>query len=93
MGEFVKLNAAGLEPLHEVNPRLMSYNIEFAEVTGGTFWKAYTPGQVAGTEPFQRTAWPIWSSTTPKRIPPQWNCPKLPSGTHWQARTATSAPP
>jgi hypothetical protein len=21
----------------------MSYNVEFAEVTGGTFWKAYTP--------------------------------------------------
>lgn len=31
---------------------LMSYNVEFAEVTGGTFWKAYTPGQVAGTEEF-----------------------------------------
>ena len=27
----------------------MSYNVEFAEVTGGTFWKAYTPEQVAGT--------------------------------------------
>ena len=25
-------------------------NIEMAEVTGGTFWKAYTPAQIAGTE-------------------------------------------
>ncbi|MBD5094939.1 MAG: beta-glucuronidase [Subdoligranulum sp.] len=53
MGEFVKLDPAALKALHEQNPRLMSYNIEFAEITGGTFWKAYTPGQVAGTEPFQ----------------------------------------
>lgn len=52
MSEFVKLNPAGLKPLREINSKLMSYNIEFAEVTGGTFWKAYTPGQVAGTEPF-----------------------------------------
>ena len=31
---------------------MMSYNVEFAEVTGGTFWKSYTPGQIAGTEEF-----------------------------------------
>ena len=31
----------------------MSFNIEMTEVTGGTFWKSCTPGQVAGTEPFQ----------------------------------------
>ena len=52
MAEFVKLNPAELTKLREVNPMMMSYNIEFAEVTGGTFWKAYTPGQIAGTEPF-----------------------------------------
>ena len=34
----------------------MSYNIEMTEVTGGTFWKAYTPGQIAGTEPFAISA-------------------------------------
>ena len=49
MAEFVKLNPAELVELHEQNERLMSYNVEFAEVTGGTFWKAYTPEQVAGT--------------------------------------------
>lgn len=52
MGEFVKLNPSELKELREVNPMLMSYNVEFAEVTGGTFWKAYTPGQIAGTEEF-----------------------------------------
>lgn len=31
---------------------LVSYNVEFAEVTGGTFWKAYTPEQVEGKVPF-----------------------------------------
>ncbi|MCC8048085.1 MAG: beta-glucuronidase [Oscillospiraceae bacterium] len=31
---------------------LVSYNVEFAEVTGGTFWKTYTPEQTAGTEEF-----------------------------------------
>ena len=49
MAEFVKLNPAELKALHEQNPDLVSYNVEFAEVTGGTFWKAYTPEQIAGT--------------------------------------------
>lgn len=52
MGEFVKLDPDGLKALREINPMMMSYNVEFAEVTGGTFWKAYTPEQVAGTEEF-----------------------------------------
>ncbi|EJX01247.1 hypothetical protein EVA_10649, partial [gut metagenome] len=37
MAEFVKLNPDELAALHEQNPLLMSYNVEFAEVTGGTF--------------------------------------------------------
>ncbi len=52
MAEFVKLTPQELKSLHEQNPLLMSYNVEFAEVTGGTFWKAYTPEQIAGTEAF-----------------------------------------
>ena len=52
MAEFVKLTSKELHELREVNPMMMSYNIEFAEVTGGTFWRKYTPGQIAGTEPF-----------------------------------------
>ena len=52
MSNKIKLTPDTLKPLREVNPMLMSYNVEFAEVTGGTFWKAYTPEQIAGTEPF-----------------------------------------
>ena len=52
MSQSVRLAPGELKPLREINPRMMSYNVEFAEVTGGTFWKAYTPGQVAGTEEF-----------------------------------------
>ena len=48
----IKLELGSLETLRTVNPRLMSYNVEMTEVTGGTFWKAYTPEQIAGTEKF-----------------------------------------
>ena len=53
MAQFVKLDPEALRELHVGNERLVSYNVEMAEVTGGTFWKAYTPGQIAGTEPFE----------------------------------------
>jgi len=52
MAEFVKLNPAAMEVLRTVDPRLVSYNVEMTEVTGGTFWKAYTEAQVDGTEEF-----------------------------------------
>ena len=48
----INLTFGNLETLRTVNPRLMSYNVEMTEVTGGTFWKAYTPEQIAGTEKF-----------------------------------------
>ena len=48
----LKLNPNTNKPIRQINPRLMSYNVEMTEVTGGTFWKAYTPGQIAGTEEF-----------------------------------------
>ena len=52
MAHHIKLEIGNLEVLRTVNPRLMSYNVEMTEVTGGTFWKAYTPEQIAGTEEF-----------------------------------------
>ena len=52
MAEFVKLQAEGLTALREIDERLVSYNVEMTEVTGGTFWKAYTDAQVDGTEEF-----------------------------------------
>ncbi|MBR3841438.1 MAG: hypothetical protein IKM20_09900 [Erysipelotrichales bacterium] len=51
MAKTLRLDASTKE-LRTVNPRLMSYNVEMTEVTGGTFWKAYTPEQIAGTEMF-----------------------------------------
>ena len=54
MAQFVKLNPAALKELHKMDPRLVSYNVEMTEVTGGTFWKAYTEAQVDGTEPFDQ---------------------------------------
>ena len=50
MAEFVKLQSEGLQELRRINPRLVSYNVEMTEVTGGTFWKAYTDAQIDGTE-------------------------------------------
>ena len=52
MALSITLQGTNLEKIREVNPRMMSYNVEMTEVTGGTFWKAYTPGQIAGTEKF-----------------------------------------
>ena len=51
MEEILKLSTS-LPIIRTVNDKLMSYNVEFTEVTGGTFWKAYTPEQIAGTEKF-----------------------------------------
>ena len=44
------LKTDGLKVLRTANPRLISYNVEMTEVTGGTFWKAYTDAQIDGTE-------------------------------------------
>ena len=50
MAQNVKLNPGALRELRTINPRLVSYNVEMTEVTGGTFWKAYTEAQIDGTE-------------------------------------------
>lgn len=52
MDGAILLSADGVSPIRDVDERLVSYNIEMTEVTGGTFWKSYTPGQIAGTEAF-----------------------------------------
>lgn len=49
MAQFVTLKNKDLKKLRTIDPCLVSYNVEMTEVTGGTFWKAYTPGQVDGT--------------------------------------------
>ena len=47
-----KITLRALDPGRAMprDPRLVSYNIEMAEVTGGTFWKRYTPAQIAGAD-------------------------------------------
>ena len=52
MAKFVTLNPENLTALRQIDERLVSYNVEMTEVTGGTFWKAYTEAQVDGTEAF-----------------------------------------
>ncbi len=52
MSKTINLNSDSLNMIRKIDERLVSYNIEMTEVTGGTFWKAYTPGQIAGTEEF-----------------------------------------
>lgn len=50
MSVKIKLKPKKLRKIHTANPCMISYNIEMTEVTGGTFWKAYTDAQVDGTE-------------------------------------------
>lgn len=49
-GKTILLDAEPSKLIRYVDERLMSYNIEMTEITGGTFWKAYSAGQIAGTE-------------------------------------------
>lgn len=52
MGLTITLEPRKLTKIREIDPRVQSYNVEMTELTGGTFWKPYTPEQVAGTEEF-----------------------------------------
>lgn len=54
MAHNLKLTRESLKELRQMNPRVMSYNVEMTEVTGGTFWKAYSDAQIAGTEEFPK---------------------------------------
>ena len=51
MGKFVTLSTQ-LDELRQIDSRLVSYDVEMTEVTGGTFWSAYTEAQIDGTEEF-----------------------------------------
>ncbi len=54
MAHFVKLAPETAKELRKIDKRLVSYNVEMTEVTGGTFWKAYTDAQIDGTEEFPK---------------------------------------
>lgn len=48
----INVNLQNLKEIRQIDPRLASYNIEMAEVTGGTFWKPYSLEQLAGKADF-----------------------------------------
>ncbi|MDD6144557.1 MAG: beta-glucuronidase [bacterium] len=52
MAQTISLKAQNLRAIRSIDPRLVSYNVEMTEVTGGTFWKAYTPEEIAGNGKF-----------------------------------------
>lgn len=52
MGITIRLDPSAWTKLRERDMRQQSYNIEMTELTGGTFWKPYTQGQIDGTESF-----------------------------------------
>ena len=54
MGLTITLEPSKLTKIREMDARVQSYNVEMTELTGGTFWKPYTPEQVAGTEQFPK---------------------------------------
>ena len=52
-GTIRETESQTLQQLRVVDARLVSYDVEMAEVTGGAFWRAYTPAQIAGEEEFE----------------------------------------
>lgn len=44
----MRIDLAALRPVGTVDERFQSYNVEMAEVIGGSFWKPYGPRQQAG---------------------------------------------
>lgn len=70
MAKFVKLDPNRLSALREIDERLVSYNIEMTEVTGGTFWKAYSEDRltVRKSSPSSRIG-PIWATFSSGTIP------------------------
>lgn len=50
MAKNINIKCDNLKKIRDVNPMLISYNVEMTEVTGGTFWKAYTDAQIDGLE-------------------------------------------
>lgn len=52
----INVNLQNLKEIRQIDPRLASYNIEMAEVTGGTFWNhtALSSWPVKLTSPISR---------------------------------------
>jgi len=61
--QAVSIDPANMSRVATIDPRFASYNIEMAEVTGGSFWKPYG----ANSKPTQ-AAKPV----EPVPLPPGW---------------------
>ena len=48
----IALKNKDLTAIRTIDERLVSYNVEMTEVTGGTFWREYTPEQIQGNGKF-----------------------------------------
>lgn len=53
MAKHLKPKPMKLKEFPTADERIAPNDIEMTEITGGTFWKAYTTGQIAGTEEFK----------------------------------------
>lgn len=45
--QVISIQPGALPRIATISPRFQSYNVEMAEVVGGTFWKPYTPESIA----------------------------------------------
>ncbi len=52
MAKHIVLKRENLKELRSIDERLVSYNVEMTEVTGGTFWKEYSEEEIAGNGKF-----------------------------------------
>ena len=52
MAKHITLKRDNLKKIRSIDERLVSYNVEMTEVTGGTFWKEYTEEEIAGNGKF-----------------------------------------
>jgi heparanase 1 len=69
--ERVKLSApSSLPKVTTVDRRFQSYNIEMAEVTGGRFWKPYSPSPSSSAKPNEKGVGISLSSDTFQYRPP-----------------------
>lgn len=56
MTRFIDLRSFVPKKIRSVDEKLVSYNIEMTEITGGTFWKAYTREQIEEGKSFEISA-------------------------------------
>lgn len=77
LAQAVSIDPANMSRIATIDPRFASYNIEMAEVTGGSFWKPYG----ANSKPTQ-AAKPVEAG----RHPPGWTPICIDTARPWISR-------